>query len=235
MLRRTLNDPLGFLAREPFLALQVFAEPSRAHREIAREDGDAVLEDVHVGHFVTDVDETDDALHGVGMVQLEGVVNGERVDVDDGGIESGFAEQADAALDELALGSYEQDVHLEAFGVGIEDLEIELHVRHVERHVLLGFPPDDFAGIPFFHPVHLNLLDDDVTAPHGRNDGFALDAGGFEQPPNSLRNQAGVHDLALDDRIGGDFGCRDFGQLSFAAPMVNDHELDDTGADIQPD
>src|SRR5439155_304418 len=90
--RRTLNDPLGFLAREPFLALQVFAEPSRAHREIAREDGDAILENVHVGHFVTDVDETDDALHGVGMVQLEGVVNGERVDVDDGGIESGLAD-----------------------------------------------------------------------------------------------------------------------------------------------
>jgi hypothetical protein len=56
-----------------------------------------------------------------------------------------------------------------------------------------------------------------------------------EQPPNSFRNQAGVHDLALDDGVGGDLGGRDFGQLGFATPVVDDHEFDDAGADIQAD
>ena len=36
-----------------------------------------------------------------------------------------------------------------AFGVGVEDLEVELHVVHVERHVLLGLPADPLAGLGF--------------------------------------------------------------------------------------
>ena len=124
---------------------------------------------------------------------------------------------------------------MKAFGVRIEDLEVELHVGHIERHVLLGFPPNDLAGIGFFHPVHLDLLDDHIAAADRGDDRFALDAGGLEQTPNSLRNQAGVHDFALDDGVGGDFRCRDLSQLGFAPPMVDDHEFDDTGADIEAD
>jgi hypothetical protein len=114
-------------------------------------------------------------------------------------------------------------------------LEVELHVRHVERHVLLGFPADDFASVRFFHPVHLDFFYDDITAAHGGDDRFPLDAGRLEQTPNSLRNQARVHDFAFHDGVGGDFGGRDFGQLSLTAPVINDHEFDDAGADIQAD
>src|SRR5437879_9183183 len=65
---------------------------------------------------------------------LEGVVDGEGIDVDDRGLEARLAEQAHATFDQLALGGDEQDVHLKAFGVGIEDLEIELHVGRSEEH-----------------------------------------------------------------------------------------------------
>ena len=90
MLRRPLNDLLGLFAREPLFALEILAEPPRADREVTGQHGDAIFEDVHVGHFVTDVDQSHDALHRVGVVQLEGVVDRERIDVDDGGIEPGL-------------------------------------------------------------------------------------------------------------------------------------------------
>src|SRR2546429_2610580 len=42
--------------------------------------------------------------------------------------------------------------------------------RHVERDVLLGLPPDHLPGVTLLHPVHLDLLDDHVPAPDGRQD-----------------------------------------------------------------
>ena len=52
--------------------------------------------------------------------------------------------------------------------VGIQDLEVELHVLHVERHVLLGLPADHLAGLRLLHAVHRDLLDDHVAAADGR-------------------------------------------------------------------
>jgi hypothetical protein len=74
-----------------------------------------------------------------------------------------------------------------------------------------------------------------TSRPHGGHDRFALYAGGLEQTPNGLRNEARVHDFTLDDGVGRDFGCRDFTEFWFAAPVVDDHEFDDPGADIQTD
>jgi hypothetical protein len=91
MLRRALNDLLGFVGRDALFALEIFAETPGADGEITRQHGDAVLEDIHVGDFVTDVDEPDDPFHGVGMIQLERIVDGEGVDVDNGRIETGLA------------------------------------------------------------------------------------------------------------------------------------------------
>jgi len=100
--------------------------------------------------------------------------------------------------------------------------------------VLLGLPADHLAGVPFFHAVHLDLLDDDVPAPHGRDDGFPLDAGGLEQTPNSLRHDAGVHDLPLDDRVRRDLRGGHLDQLRLAPGMVNNDQFDDPGPDIEP-
>jgi len=43
--------------------------------------------------------------------------------------------------------------------------------------------------------------------------------------PNSLRNEAGVHDFALDDGVGGTSVVADFSQFGFTAPVVDDHEV----------
>ena len=51
-----------------------------------------------------ELDRIDDAVHGLGVVHLEGVVQGERVDVDDAGLEADVGEQGQLVLDQLALG-----------------------------------------------------------------------------------------------------------------------------------
>ncbi len=99
----------------------------------------------------------DDAVHRVGMVELERVVQRERLDVDDRRLEAGVGEHAHLRLDQLALGRDEQHAHLEAVGVGIEDLEVQLHRLHVERHVLLGFPTHQLARLLLLHALDLRF------------------------------------------------------------------------------
>src|SRR5262249_56824534 len=79
------------------------------------------------------------------------------------------------------------------------------------------------------------LLQYTVAATRRRGRRLPFDARRLEQAPNSLRNQARVHDFALDDRVGGDLGGRDLSQLGFAAPVIDHHEFDDAGADIEAD
>ena len=86
------------------------------------------------------------------------------------GIEAGVREEADLRLDQLALGGHEQHAHVHPVGVGIEDLEVQLHRLHVERHVLFGFPAHQLARLLFLHALDLDLLDDDVAAADGGDD-----------------------------------------------------------------
>ena len=138
-------------------------------------------------------------------------------------------------LDQLPLGGHQEHRHLEAFAVGIEDLEVELDVVHVEGDVLLGLPADDLAGLAFLHPVHRDLLDDHVTAAHGRDDLLGLDAGGGEQALDGLGHDAGVHDLALDDGVVHHGRERDLGEHRLARAVIDDDELDQPAADVQAD
>ena len=78
-----LNELLRVVGRETALALQVFAEAARADGEVAREQRNAVVENVDVRDVVADVEQADDAVHRVGMIDLERVVERERFDVDD--------------------------------------------------------------------------------------------------------------------------------------------------------
>src|SRR3989440_4528645 len=117
-LRLSLDDPLGVFGGQPLLPLQTLAEPPRAHRQVPRQHRDAVFQDVHVGHFVPDVDQPHDALHRVGMVQLERVVDRKRVHVDDRRLEPRLAQKRRAALHQLALGGHEQHVHLQPSASG---------------------------------------------------------------------------------------------------------------------
>src|SRR5690606_39409606 len=78
-----LDDLLGLVRGEAALALERLAQPAGAEGDVADEDGDAVVEHVHVGGLVPDVDERDHAAVDVGVVAAEGVMERERLDVDD--------------------------------------------------------------------------------------------------------------------------------------------------------
>src|SRR5207249_10380172 len=77
-----------------------------------------------------------------------------------------LVEQPHPALDQLALGGDQQHVHLQALRVGVEDLEVELDVRHVERDVLLRLPADHLAGVALLHPVHLDRKSTRLNSSH---------------------------------------------------------------------
>ena len=71
------------------------------------------------------------------MVDLKGIVQRKGVDVDDLRFEACLRQQLNLVLHQIALGGYEEHVHLQALALGIEDLKIELNGFDVERHVLL--------------------------------------------------------------------------------------------------
>ena len=73
------------------------------------------------------------------------------------GVEAGVGEDAHLRLDQLALGGDEQHAHLHAVGIGIEDLEVQLHRLHVERHVLLRFPAHQLARLLLLHALDLRF------------------------------------------------------------------------------
>jgi hypothetical protein len=116
-------------------------------------------------------------------------VEREGVHVDDAGLESDLGEQRDLVIHQLPLGGDQQHGHLEALALGIEDLEIELDVVHVERHVLLRFPADHLARLGLLHPIHADLLDDHVTTAHGGHDLLGLDAGGRHEVLDRLGDE----------------------------------------------
>ena len=128
--------------------------------------------------------------HLVGIVDLEGVVQREGVDVDDARRQPRLGQQRHLVLDQLPLGGDQQHRHLEPLAVRIQDLEIELHVLHVERNVLLGLPADHLAGVRLFHPVHLDLLDDHVAPADRDHHLLGLDPGRGQETLDGIRDDA---------------------------------------------
>src|SRR2546423_11805498 len=122
------------------LALQILTQPSRSEREVARKYGNAVVEDVDVRHFVADVYQTDESAHRRRIIELEGVVKGEGIDVDHARRHPRLGQNAKLRLDEITLRGDEQHAHLLAgWTVRIENLKIELD-RFDVGDVLLRFP-----------------------------------------------------------------------------------------------
>jgi hypothetical protein len=223
----------GVVCAESALALKIFLESPRSEREVPRQNRDTFLENVQVGDVMPDVDERDHARHRVRMIELEGVVQREGIDVHDRGLEPRIAEHANFRIDQLALRGDEQHVHLQPVPIGVEDLEIELHRFHVEWDVLLRLPPHELTRLRFFHALDLNLLDDHVATADGGNDVLRRDACGVERALNCFSDHARVHDLTLDDRVLHQRLDRDLRELRFPFGMVDDRDLDQAGADVE--
>ena len=226
---------LRLFGREAALALQIFTEASRADGEVAREQRNAVVENVDVGDVVADVQQADDAVHRIRVVELEGVVQRERFDVDDGRLEARVGEHAHFRFDQFALRGDEQDAHLEAVGVGIENLEIQLDRLHVERNVLLGFPAHQLARLLLLDALYLNFLDDDVAAADGGDDRLRRHTRFGERGLNRFGNDARVHHFAFDDRVGEQRRDRHANELWLALRMIDDSDLDQARADVETD
>ena len=133
------------------------------------------------------------------------------------GLEAGVGEHAQLGLDQLALGGDEQHAHLHAVAIGIEDLEVQLHRLHVERHVLLRFPAHQLARLLLLHALDLDLLDDHVAAADGGDDLLRLDAGRGERALDRLGDDAGIHHFAFDDGVGEQRRDRDLDELRLAS------------------
>ena len=155
------------------------------------------------------------------------------VDVDHGRFESGIGQYADLALDQFALGSHEQDVHLDAVRVGIQDLEVEFHRLHVERHVLLGFPAHEFARLLLLHALDLDFLDDHVASTNCRHHGLGRHARSGQTAGNGFGHNAGIHDLPLDDGVGEERRDCHLDELGLRLGVINHGHLDQAGTDIE--
>src|SRR5215208_3460505 len=99
-----LEQQLRLFGAQAALTLQILAEAARPDRDVTGEDRHAIVENVDVRDFMSDVDQPDDAVHGVRVIELECVMQREGVDVDDGRLEAGVGDQVHLRLDQIALG-----------------------------------------------------------------------------------------------------------------------------------
>src|SRR3954454_12148430 len=98
---------------------------SRAYRQVARKNRNAVVQNVDVGDFVADVHQADSAAHCGGIVDLKCVVQRKGVYVHRAWRDSRLRKNAELRLDEIALGSNEEDAHfVPAVAIAVENLKI---------------------------------------------------------------------------------------------------------------
>jgi hypothetical protein len=103
------------------------------------------------------------ALTADGAGRAERVVQRERLHVHHARHGAGVVEQAELRVHHLALRRGEQHRHLGARAVGVEHVEVERHRVHVERHVLLGLPAQQRAGLGAHGARGADALDDHVA------------------------------------------------------------------------
>ena len=210
---------------QPVLALKIFTETTRSHRQIAGENRNAIVENVDVRYFVANVDEADRAAHGVGIVDFECVVKSERIDVHRAGRDAGFGKDPELGLDEVALGGDEEHAHLvAAVAVLVQNLEIELHRVDV-RYVLLRFPPHQLARLLLLDALGLDPLDDDVAAAYRGNDRLGIGVNRLDGAANDIRDQMRIHHFAFHDCIVGKRSDRNLDQFWSRLRVIDDGDL----------
>ena len=131
------------------------------------------------------------------------------------------------------LGGDQQHAHLRAVGVGIEDLEVEFDGFHVERHMLFRFPSHELARLLLLDALDLDLLDDDVAAADGGHDVAGRHASRLHRGLDRVRDDLGIHHLALDNCVGEERGDGHLHQFGLGAGMVNHGHFDEAGPDIE--
>ena len=143
--RNPLLQLLRRLVRQVQVLLQRFGVGVAADRDVAGEHRLVAVEDVDVDGAGAGVEQHDDLAGLEAVVGLVGVLQRERIDVDDDGVAARLRDHAGVVADLVFLRGDEQHFHAAArlgAGAGIEDLIVEIHVLDVERDVLLRLPVD---------------------------------------------------------------------------------------------
>jgi hypothetical protein len=167
--------------------------------------------------------------------ELEGVLDAERVDVDDLGLEARLAHDAGEVVDLVLLRGHEQEVHLTGLGAAAQDLVVDVHDLDVEGNVLLGLPRDLLGELGLRHDGDGDLADDDA---------LPVDADGNVTRGNALRGPdrregvddgRAVHDVAVDDGLRGQRRDAVANHRETFASLAELHDLDRARADVDAD
>ena len=184
--------------------------------------------DVHERHGL--------AARGV-VVRLERVLHRERRHVDRHRHEARLVDHLHVVVDQVLLRRDQQDLHLAVVVAAAEDLEVEVHLVHVERDVLLGLPADLLVELLAAHRGKAHLLHDHRVPRHRGGDVLRLDLPVVDRLADRLGDRARVQERALHDRLGGNARDAEMRQLEAAGAALH-RELDrlDRGrSDVEPD
>ena len=172
------------------------------------------------------------------VVDLEGVLQRERVDVDDDRRAARLRDDAGVVADLFLLRRDEQHFHAAArvgTGAGIENLVIEVDVLDVERDVLLGLPVDRLVQLGLGHHRQRDLLDDHRVARERRADVLGLEGlVVLEDAADRVGHGAGVDDGAVDDGIGRHRLAAERGDAEAFARGLQLDRLDCARSDVEP-
>ena len=100
--------------------------------------------------------------------------------------------------------------------------------------MLFRFPVDRLGGVLLGQTLHHDLLDDHTTPMDTNDDPLAINAAAFEQVLNCLDDQLPVHDLAVYDRFGIEFGDAIVDEQQFIFCVFYFHNFDRAGTYVQP-
>ena len=117
----------------------------------------------------------------------------------------------------------------------VQNLEVQLDALDVEGYVLLRLPPDHVASVRLLHPIHLDLLDDDVVATHSGHDFGTLEVHFLEEPHDGIGYETVVHDLPFHDRVGKQWAHGHSRHFGLVTRVIDLHDLHEPGPDVQTD
>src|SRR5688572_10921984 len=228
-----LQEVFRVIGSKTALTLQCLAQTTRTERNISHQDRCAILQQVHVGGIVTNVYESNQTGNGFRIVVLERVVNREGIHIDYSRLDTGVREQAHAVLDQLALGGDQQNLHLRPFAFRIQNLEVEVHVLHVEWHVLLGLPTNHFTSIVLAHAIHRNRFDNDVVTANRGDDIRLLNTSAVDDSSYGFRNQYRIHHFTFNDGIRYERTRSHLHDLRLGFAVIHHNQLDESRTDVE--
>src|ERR1700730_16952282 len=218
------------------LLLDLLGELVAAHGDVAGEGGQPAGQHVDVHHRGACVDQHHGLVAGEVVVDLERVLYREGVDVDAHRVQARLGHHRGVVVDHVLLGGYQEHVHLPRAAVAVgrrQDLDVDVHVLHVEGDVLLRLPLDALLQLLLGHAGHRDLLDDHAVAGHADGHVAVLQLVLIEDLLDRLDDRAGVHQRSVHDRLRRKRGHPECLEDVAALGLLELDQLHGGGADVE--